>query len=405
MSEKMTINQKMNATKYCNDDESLPVLKKEPDSLSLSLDLDSLFGHVEIPIFIEHVWGDLVLSLDTKTTLNAKQLKSTHPIKIGDRFVKISSLPSIKLGVFETQFGTLDIHLVFRDSKLQADDLKLRVFRVLSEFVETNDEVLKSCFFLKPTVKDNTLKISGKLLNPSLNRLLVQIKNDLDSEDPIIFVETFGNKSSTITTMDDFDGIINKVRQTFVGKRALKNIFIDICISSSLGNTLVTVPNKSFFDQLSLTPNYQLFFSDTFSNLHLKTMKKNGTPNKTGKKLKAVKINFYSTIKYKIAFDKTRSYALPLTSSLLLSDLFGLKLTSSPLSIEETVKNFLNIDSLTTSRGVCPYRTEIRCAFKDRKKALRKLKKYTIPENFHAYNSDQLFDLILKNQKSKGSYI
>ena len=380
-----------------NEPKLMPIDGLSP--LDLALDLDSLFGHIEIPIFVDHVWGDLILSLDTKyqDSISIKKIKTPHPIKIRDQFVKINSLPSLKLGVFDTQFGPLDIYLVFRDTSLSINELKLKVFQLLNDIIESNEETLTSCFFLKSTSKGDFQTTTGKLLNASLNNLLLEINNTLKTEDPVIFVETFGNKSSTITTPNDFNSIIHKVKQTFIGRRALKNIFIDICISSSLGNNLVTVPKLSLFDKLRLTPNYQLFFTDTISNLHMKTAKKNGKPNKTGKRFHSIKLNFYSTIKYKLDFDKTANYAFPLASSLLLSDLFGFKLTNSPLSIDDTIKTHLGIDNLSLKKSTCPYRTEVRCKFSHRKKALRKLMRYTVPENFSAFNTTDLFDLILSN--------
>lgn len=188
----------------------------------------------------------------------------------------------------------------------------------------------------------NIITTKGKILYKGLQIILTHLTVELNSHFLIIYVETFGNKYSTVTTVDDYEGIISRVKTVF-NYRAVKNLMIDICISSSLGNDKITFANSKFFRKLDIVPNYNLFFSDSILNFHEITTDKQGKYNDIGKKFFSCKLNFYSTVKYKYKFENTSDYTFPISIALLFNKFHGFRIFSNENKLNNLEEKFLSI--------------------------------------------------------------
>lgn len=157
-----------------------------------------------------------------------------------------------KIGIFTTAFGTLDILVVSRKDPSSQLTFRSLMNKTLIEMMD--DKNLKSCLFNKTAVKktdtDVSLEVKGILLNNDLKILLRKLEEAFSKERLLIYVETFGNKYSTITSVDDYSGILSRVHSVF-NRNATAGLIIDACISSSAGENTVTVSNNSFFKSLN----------------------------------------------------------------------------------------------------------------------------------------------------------
>jgi len=378
------------------------------DKLIQNQDLDSLFGHMEVQEFVDSVTGDLVTSLDdsNRDIASAVCIKTHHLIQVASgAHLPIATLPHSKIGVFSTSFGTLDIFVVLRNSgEMRNTDVKNLLYRVFTRKINELGSKLSSCGFAKTTERrskqddSSFTEVSGKILSADLKILLKSVSGDREirTKDPVVYVETFGNKSSTITTIDNYAEIITRVEQNF-SKEVFDNLIIDVCVSSSLGDNRVTLANDRFFDRLGIQPTHQLFFTDTVQNLYVRTENSRGDPDRVGEKMKSLKLNFYTTVKYKFKFDTTPLYVLPMTGSSLLTNFCGFRVFSNKDKLEKLVNEFSIIDQPSIGANSYAYRTEARCKFSDAPKFLRRIKKVAVAENFIYYETEEFFRILQEN--------
>lgn len=119
---------KLSNKKFNKDSNDYNIIKPTSGTeIHSTIDMDSLFGHFEIDDFVENVTDDLVFQLDDNPNNLCKAVEiKTHYLlnHIKETPVLISSLPHLKIGVFETAFGILDIYIVFTDTKLNKFQLK-----------------------------------------------------------------------------------------------------------------------------------------------------------------------------------------------------------------------------------------------------------------------------------------
>lgn len=139
------------------------------------------------------------------------------------------------------------------------------------------------------------------------------------------------------------------------------------------------------FSSIGLVPNYTSFFSNSALNEKF-ISRKTGKRNKTGKKLRVDKVNFYSTTKNLFSLDRSKSISAPSSRSLLLGALHSLRiLRSSPVSsdsiIESIATNFITAFESKPSREY-PYRLEITINYKDIDRTLSFLKSLLNPNYF-----------------------
>lgn len=98
---------------------------------------------------------------------------------------------------------------------------------------------------------------------------------------------------------------------------------MDVCISSSLGENLITFPNSSFFECLNTSANCYLFLPIIQPTTYIRRLStKKGKFNRLCLSLYSKKLNFYSSIKNKYSFAITKYYDFPIVTALMLSNTF-----------------------------------------------------------------------------------
>ncbi len=368
-----------------------------------TLDLDALSGHLSYLQFEKLFKGDISFSIDNAlTSTYNKKIALPYLFKIAEnRYMNISKLPHIKIGVSYTKIGILDIYIVLTDSNEDSHWLKEKIFNVFNSIITGDRSEIASSHFIN-TLRieaSNSKKIVGNFLNKDAIKVLGIITETVRYEGPVIYIESYGNKRSTVTGSINLDVINERIFSVF-NKGIEKYIDVDICISTSLGVGKVTLANESFFQSIDLIPNYHPLFTDTIKNLHLATVNnKTGQFTAIGRKFKSLKLNFYSTFKYHLNFDESKYYMMPLSTALMMNNFFGHRIFSHTNKFEKLVSSYENINQRRTedASGTCMYRTEIRCRLSNIEYTIRQLKAYLIPENFSYYLVDSFFDLLQAN--------
>lgn len=281
------------------------------ESLNKALDLDSLFGHVPYIDFKTGFKSDLNLLITNSLNSIAEEdkIKTDHVIDIDNDstpVVYIKDLAHFKLGVATTAIGNIDLYIVACDSDLSSIRLRKMSYESITKSMMVYGDDMPSCLFAK------TFKIDNKKTNePKFSGLKCTVNNDdlmcilddliertLREIDIILYLEVYGNKCKTITGSHKFADIHKKVLTVF-SNDILSYFIIDVCISCSLGDGLVTLANKQFFRSLRLVPNYTPLFSDAIMNYHIRTFNPlKGTLTGIGLRFKCFKLNFYSVFKY-----------------------------------------------------------------------------------------------------------
>ena len=144
----------------------------------------------------------------------------------------------------------------------------------------------------------------------------------LSTSRPVIYFETHGNKKRTIADIIRLDVLKEKIYTMF--KPGIeKYIITDHCISCSLGEGTVNVPNEKYYQDLGLKPNYNPYFTDTVNNYYASTIfTKTGQFNKIGEKFQSYNLNLYLTSKYSTDFDKSNHFSYLLSMNFMLISLF-----------------------------------------------------------------------------------
>lgn len=363
--------------------------------------MDALLGCAEIDKFIKYFKSDITISLDNHSSLSSVQ-KPHEKIKCRKYFIyqaKVSTFPHMKLGASSTRFGILDIYIVFSNMKDMSKDLNRLVYNIFDTAIYASGMPIASALFIeKKVICDDIQQISGNLLNKDFLIVLSKISLDLADYGPIVYVETFGNKKSTIISSIEFSDIEERVLETF-DSRFLKYLFIDICISVFVGKDTVTFANTSFFEKIGLRPNYSPLFSNHLLNVNKSTLKQNGKFSKWGKRFYSSKINFYSTFKYHFDFDKGSHYTHSLASALMCTNIMGHRTFARKDKFKKLLNSYKACYSKQALEGndTCPYRLELRCKMGKVPKVLDKLKTFVKQELFDYCPSKEFFYILRKN--------
>lgn len=179
------------------------------------------------------------------TNQKAHKIKPNHLLDIDGQTVNIRTLTHAKLGTTSTVLEILDIYIM--NSTLSSEELKVMIYKLLTVNLKTVN--LASLIFAetkKMTNEDSQTanKMSYKLSNSDLKTILLGLKTNLAEFSPLISVETFGNKRSTM----DIQNKIYDVSEVDI----CENLVLDICISSSCGPGTVVVANDSYFQELGI---------------------------------------------------------------------------------------------------------------------------------------------------------
>lgn len=372
--------------------------------LDQTLDLDAFFGLTSMHNFKQTFLGDLIIDIDniSYSTYDPK-IQIKHLFKVNNSVLDIKKEVHIKIGTINTLFGLLDLYIVLFNTSEDNTWFKKKLFEMFSNLILESTIHLASKQFIELISNriNSNKRLTGKLVNVDAIKILELIIEDITNLEPMLYFETFGNKTSTICTSLDFNNIYKRIESTFTHE--IKNIaIVDLCISTSLGNHKITLANDRFFKDLKLEPNYILLFSETVKNLYLKTITSNGEFNKIGEKFNCYKINFYSTFKYHLDIEKTEMYQMTLSIACLLTNFYGHTVYSQKQKFDNLENSFKSIctKALNDKNATCPYRTELRLNLNEAESSLRILLNYLKLENFSYYESNIFFKIMQKNINS-----
>lgn len=392
-------------TESKNDGLSLSLLPATPDRFLQTIDLDSFFGHISFTDFCSGFKGSLQLELlSSGKSVHETRIKTDHLISTDQGLVLMRSLPHARLGNIHTDFGHLDFYIVDTTSTITESDMKTAIYTQVHECINKMGINFASGFFTKTSavtssLTENLFRITGKIQNTDLCHLLPAIKNRLSESDLVVYLEVFGNKAETITTDSTFNGLRHKMLAVF-SNSALSNFIVDICISVSLGNNTVALANDTFFEELQIKPTHLPLMSSVVKNLYMKTInKKTGELDSVGKRFSCHKLNFYSTFKYSFNFERSEYYILPLTTSLLCTNIFGYRVFSRKDKYSKLASEFRSIERNVRLQGssTCMYRTEVRCRYDNIESVLEKLRSHVKPENFSYCDSNIFYNILQKS--------
>ena len=374
------------------------------DTLTLNLDLDSIFGLMSFETFKLTFKQCIALDLSPEANLAFNKMnciKTNHSFGNDPQPAdSIHKKPHVRLGTCVcTEFGSLDFYFVLLDSQIDKESLREEVFNHFFSNCSLLGNKAPSLGYAKGRRMDSASGSFRSIASAHDFKLAIEplFTAHYNEFKPAIFFETFGNKRSTTTNSLDRINMISKINSAFdIG--AEDSIHVDICLSSSFGDETVTLPNAKFFEKVGLVPNYKPLLSNTVLNFN----KSAGPSRQLGIFTPCTKVNFYSGFKYEFEFDKSKSYHSSLTINRMLTDIYGHRIYCNADKFDKlytSYDNMTNNIALGTSNGTCRYRTEVRCKMTDVDTILDLLQPHLIAENFSYYNSDEFFEAMDKNLK------
>lgn len=378
-------------------------------SINHTIDLDALMGHFDFDVFAQGFKSAFNLSIiNTMIPLTShEKIKANLSLDLDHGPVLIKKLPHYKIGYANTCLGVIDIFIVSKtiDNHLSSELMRSLLFDIFNLMIDDKSLSLVSKQFLNLKIFESDHKsiqtISGNILSSDFNVLFDYIYTALinKSIDSILYLESFGNKSSTLTLIESWHVIESMIVDVF-SNASHKNLIVDFCISSSAGPDLLTVPNIKFFDCLDISPNYFPLFSKSILNFNMSLVdKKTAQLSDLGKRYNSYKFNFYSTFKNIINIKNHNTLSSPISLSLMTHKLFdcwihGNKNTSNTLIHKKSSVNL--IYSQRTSKEY-PYRSEFRCKLIHVRSLINKIAPVLISENFKSIPSHQFFSLLQYN--------
>lgn len=194
---------------------------------------------------------------------------------------------------------------------------------------------------------------------------VAELQSALAGKNPFIWIETFGNKCITISS------IVNKKKVTvMIGKifktTSLSKVHLDLCLSISVGLSNVTLLALNFFKTAAILPNFSQLLSNCVLNLHKSTIS-----TATGNAFHRTNLNFYLAFKCAVEFKNAKNYPFPISSLLLTSNLFCHRIFTN---LTKTFHKYSSIKSSFSSRPKSyPCRLEFRCKFSKVEKVVAKM--------------------------------
>lgn len=325
-------------------------------NLSLfSLDIDAIYGCVEIGNLYEIFECNITISFYKKCLKSI--YNKTDFIYIENHFFKVGQATSIYIGTMKTNMGIFSIFLMTK-SKTK-ENLETKFISMIKNWTQRNEKLQTS-----KSLKITETSINGAIYNKDLSLIESYLAAEMQSE--LFFIETYGNKNSTVVSFDrneNYNKVVNDLM--LITTRSL-NIYkgrylkIDICVSVDAKKNTITLPSDNFINRIGFKPSHVLFFDKRFRNF-------NSADNKLEKECMRfnsgmLKHNFYTTLKNNFYNEKSRVWPPKLSFSILTSAFFTKvwKLNKSnrykveQKKVEEIGKNFHR--NITDSY---PYRCEI----------------------------------------------
>lgn len=190
--------------------------------LKKTLDMDALFGHCTPELFCANFKGDIVI---TASSTYSKGMG----IKIKNYLIENQPsklLPGFRLGVSATKFGSLDIHILFKNIRSE-NECQVNVFNALSGYIDSEGLNLASSYFHERSINNGISKIEGNLVNKDALKVLAHLATEFERDEPVIYFETMGNKRSTISGEMTLRDIFERIGATFT-RELFRAIQIDI---------------------------------------------------------------------------------------------------------------------------------------------------------------------------------
>ena len=375
-----------------------------------TLDIDSLYGDMPFEIFKLSFKQTIKLSIDNSPKSVYKRdniIKTSHFFKDTDFVARIQHLPHLRIGT-ATDFGNLDVFLILTNFGKTIEQFSSFVYMNIKKSLKRLGQDTPTGFLATVTdiVPKNKTSQHFEGIKVTLNHedlikvLEYAFHEEFQNKKIVIFVETWGNKTSTITNCLNFKKIEKKVFTSF-SSLSKPYLYMDVCYSSTFGHKTVTFPKPEFFKKTKILPTHAPLFSDSALNCNRSTVDPSTGKSKTiGVFKNLFKVNFYSTYSYSLKFEKTKSYIFPMTMNLLLTNLYGHLVYANKDKFTNLYSKFEEVEGSVQNGitdGTCVYRTELRCRWIHAESSLKKLKLYLKPKYFGYYDSTNFFSIMQLN--------
>lgn len=379
-------------------------------TLNTTLDLDAIFAKMSIKKFSRTFKCPIELHISDLPKIDSHDKIKTNLLlhnTLADGPM-LRNLPHVKIGYSHTNIGTIDIFLFVKDSYDEIDfvTFKKKIFKYLKKLLTDDEIIMMSKQFITSRQFDKSFEdsfsiIRGQLLPHDTYSVFTYLEEKLNRLDLGLYCEAFGNKNATMTSIDDYQSLIDCVSTVF-DSQCHRLLNIDICISVSCQEkNTITFANESFYHKIGISPNFKPLFSNSILNCHYK-MSASGSRHEDHilRKYKATKFNFYSTFKNILDVRRIKPYESPATSALFMTRIFHCWV-HGPWNKAYNIIDSNYLKSLTeynsrTSK-MYPYRLEARCRFPNAETLIEKFKKLITTKHFSFCDSKEFFVLLDRN--------
>jgi hypothetical protein len=371
------------------------VLRKDlAEPIEITVDLDGIFGLFTAAEFAERFKTSFFINFQRDEAVTGfKTIKSGLDIGSGKFKKNINTHPHFKIGYANTSIGCIDFYIVSLNREIiESADLKALFYDSLITLLQDNDKKIHSKNFLTigKMEKDVEVKIiSGFLLTTDYLNVFGYLFELLKTLKLSIYIESFGNKNTTTTRLNEIETIYEKINGIFETKKA-KMLYADICLSVSKGKNNVTFAGDEIFELFKIKPNYRPLFCDAVMNLNVKKTQK------CFDNLKIYKFNLYSTFKTTLCCTRKDIYYPNVTASLFLNRTFGCCVYGSKEKVSTLLDTKFNVMKFFDGKSSKEYlyRMELRIKLSKLTQLVNDLVPDLVSENFYSCNSLEFFKII-----------
>jgi hypothetical protein len=365
---------------------------KKNTEIIKTVDCDAVFGAFEFHKFARNFFCNISIQLYQSTSRidnKPDKILSNLLTENSEGWNKINSFYHYRIGTATTNLGKFSLFIVFTGVNIVNNKRTNKtIFDFFLELIKNAGTKMNSCQNIKICKSDlRGSFIEGNLIMTDFEYFFDAFHSKFGSRDPLVYLETFGNKVETSTGYSKREFIYQQIKNLF-GATLLEDLWIDLCISNSAGTNRITFAKKSLFEDLDIKPNYRPCMADAILNYNSTTVSsKDGTLTKEGLLFKLTKLNFYSSFKRDLDFTDSSLYKAPITSAIILSKLHGCRIQGTSNRLNRLTKKYENVYQdyyMGCASKTYPYRMEFRLKFEDIDNFFAVTEKYFDNKYFHS---------------------
>lgn len=364
---------------------SLKLLKCDVNNLKVTLDIDGIFCLFDFNTFVQSFKSSLVVNIQKSLKTKASKINGKYNILHCKKYVPVNKFPSLKLGYIPTNIGKIDVFVISQNlqgiSNAKFED---SIFENLVQIFRSanNNFISKQILHL-----NQDLSITGDLNGEDLFLCLNLLEKNLIQLNLKIYLESFGNKRYTTTSLENFNSLSKKI-ETFLMPECFEFVSVDFCLAVSSGKDKITFASSEIFNIFNVVPNYIPLLYNQLRNFNSKFSKpKNIFLDKNNNFIPVLKMNFYSTFKY--AFNQnifSKSSSIGALTSFLNQSFISIDADSFDIKLENRIKKLYNVSNYFSNciSKEFSYRLEFRCNIK----FISSLIEFFFQNNILSYFSD-----------------